>query len=94
MEQPLRGKRFIVRYGQGGHEFEHCVNIEGWPGIFGGNVAIPQDVATMLSEIIGAEVMNRGSRLEIMIPEDEQDRIILALAAMGGTYDPTGRFLW
>ena len=70
------------------------MNIEGWPGIFGGNVAIPQDVATMLSEIIGAEVMNRGSRLEIMIPEDEQDRIILALAAMGGTYDPTGRFLW
>ena len=90
----LDGRRFIVRFGQGGHEHEHCVNIEGYRGVFEDAPNIPSTVSERLSVLIRHAVSNRGSRIEILVPEDHHKLIVASLKLMGGVEDPKGLFLW
>lgn len=59
-----------ITWGDPGHEHEFCVNFEEY-GLFEG--FIPDDVSSWIQKALspyGFYVMNRGTRIEILPPQD------------------------
>lgn len=84
------GRRFIVRYGQPGHEHEYCINIEGYSI---NEESIPQTIADELRRLV-LPILNRGTRIEVVCQDIHYDEIVATLEAMGYSNDPEGKFLW
>lgn len=90
----FRGRKAVVRYGQGGHEHEFCVNVAGYDlDAMIPNSLFDSFVKALPEDLKGAS-LNRGSRLEIVSAPERAGEVAAALVTAGLEVVPERDFPW